>query len=423
MQVSVENTGKLERRMKVQLPPEQIDQQVKAKLQQLSRTVRLDGFRPGKVPFSVLEKRYGAQARDEATGELIASTYRQALAQNNLRPVGDPNIETTAPGPGQAFEYVATFEVYPEISLPSLDGLEVDKPAATVTDDDLDRMMEKLRRQRMTWKTVERPAQSGDRVLIDFHGTIDGKDFSGNKGKKVPVELGGGAMIPGFEEQLLGASAGESRTLTVTFPENYGAKEVAGKTAQFEAQVKDVAESVLPDLDDTLAKSFGVADVASLRNEVRGNMERELSAAVRARLKHSVFDRLLERVDMDLPDSLIRNEINALVKNGGGAADKRPEADAKLEQEARRRVALGLLIGEIVRENHLAVDQHKVRETIESIAASYEKPEEVVKWYYGNQEMLTGIQTLVMEDTVVEWIAGRAKVSEKQTTFDEIMAS
>ncbi len=423
MEVSVENTGKLERRMKVQLPSEQIDQQVKARLQQLSRRVRLDGFRPGKVPFSVVVKRYGAQVRDEATGELIASSYEQALVQKNLRPVGEPDIQKTVDNPGQALEYVATFEIYPEIQIPSLGDLEVERPVATVTEDDLAAMMEKLRRQRTTWTTVERPARSGDRVNIDFHGMIDGQDFSGNKAKQVPVEIGSGAMIPGFEEQLTGAAAGESRTLTVTFPENYASKAVAGKTAQFEVKVNSVAESVLPELSDEFAKSFGVADIETLRREVRGNMARELNAAIRARLKNSVFDCLLEKVELELPASLIQSEIKALVKDARGAADKRAEDEMRVKTEAQRRVALGLLIGEIVRQNRLAIDQNKVRETIESIAASYEKPDEVVKWYYGNQEMLTGIQTFVMEDVVVEWVLGRTKVTEKQVSFDEMMAS
>jgi trigger factor len=423
MEVSVENTGKLERRMRVQLPAEQIDQQVQAKLEQLTRTMRLDGFRPGKVPLSVVARRYGARVRDEATGELIASSYEAALAQEKLQPASDPEIEKTADHPGEAFEYIATFEIYPDVVLPSLDEMAIERPVAEVTDDDLDRMMEKLRRQRMTWTDVDRAASNGDRVIIDFHGTIDGEEFSGNKAGQVPLELGSGSMIPGFEDQLLGASAGETRTLNVTFPENYGSKAVAGKDAQFEVRVASVAESVLPELDDDLAKTFGVEDLAALRREVRTNMERELNAAIRARTKDLVFDKLLEKVDLEVPSSLVKNEVDALVKNANSTAEKLAGDKGRAEQEARRRVALGLLVGEIVKANQLPLDEAKVRETIESIAASYEKPEEVVGWYYKNPEMLEGIKTFVMEAVVVEWIVGKIKVTDKTVSFDELINS
>jgi len=422
MQVSVENTGKLERRMKVQLPPEQVDQQVQSKLEQLSRNVRLDGFRPGKVPMSVVVKRYGAQVRDEATQQLIASSCEQALQQNNLRPVSEPAIQKLVDNPGEILEYIATFEIYPEVKLPQIDDFEIERPTASVTDEDLDRMMEKLRRQRMVWDTVDRPAGLGDRVTIDFHGTIDGNDFAGNKANAVPVELGAGAMIPGFEDQLTGAAPGESRTLTVKFPDDYGAKAVAGKTAQFDVKVHTVSEARLPEVDDAFATTFGVADLDALRREVRANMQRELNAAIRARVKNRVFDNLLEKVELELPDSLIQNEIKELVKDAGVAAEKRTD-DARLRDEAHRRVALGLLVGEIVRQNQLMLDPKKVRETIESIAASYEKPEEVVKWYYGNQDMLAGVQTFVMEDTVVDWILTKSKVAERPASFDELMGT
>ncbi len=424
MQVSVETTSGLGRRMTVQIPAEQIDQQVQSKLQQLARSVRLDGFRPGRVPLSVVKKRYESQVRSETAGELIASSYEQALQQENLRPAGEPNIEQMHNQPGQQLEYVATFEVYPDVEPPELADITIQRPVAEVSSADVDRMLEKLRNQRVTWTRVERPAAEGDRLEIDFQGTIDGQSFSGNSAKNVPLELGSGTMIPGFEEQLSGSSPGDRRTIDVTFPADYGSKEVAGKTAQFDVTVNAVAEAVLPELNDDFARAFGVGDggLEKLREEVRQNMQRELDAAIKSRVKQQVFDALLEKSSIDIPASLIEREVDALVKKGSGAADA--EADrSRYQEEARRRVSLGLLIAELIKRNQLQVDSERVRETIETLAQSYEKPEEVVQWYYSNQDMLAGIHTLVMEDTVVEWIASQAKTEDKSFTFEELMQS
>jgi len=410
--------------MTVQIPAEQIDQQVQSKLQQLARSVRLDGFRPGRVPLSVVKKRYESQVRSETAGELIASSYEQALQQENLRPAGEPNIEQMHNQPGQQLEYVATFEVYPDVEPPELADITIQRPVAEVSSADVDRMLEKLRNQRVTWTRVERPAAEGDRLEIDFQGTIDGQSFSGNSAKNVPLELGSGTMIPGFEEQLSGSSPGDRRTIDVTFPADYGSKEVAGKTAQFDVTVNAVAEAVLPELNDDFARAFGVGDggLEKLREEVRQNMQRELDAAIKSRVKQQVFDALLEKSSIDIPASLIEREVDALVKKGSGAAAA--EADrSRYQEEARRRVSLGLLIAELIKRNQLQVDSERVRETIETLAQSYEKPEEVVQWYYSNQDMLAGIHTLVMEDTVVEWIASQAKTEDKSFTFEELMQS
>ncbi len=426
MQVSVETSTGLTRRMKVQIPAEQVEQQVQNKLQELARSVRLDGFRPGKVPLSVVRKRYGPQVRAETADELIASTYEEALRQQNLQPVGEPDIEQMRNEPGEPFEYVATFDVYPDVELPELGDLTIKRPVAEVSDADLDNMLDKLRRQRMTWSQVERAAQQGDQLDIDFEGKIDGEAFAGNSATHVPLELGSNTMIPGFEEQLVGAKAGETRTIEVTFPADYSSKEVAGKTAQFEVKVNAVSEPVLPELNDEFARAFGVGEggLDSLRAEVRKNMERELEAAIKVKVKKQVLDALLERADLDVPASLVDQEVEFLIKNEGGSADTGQGADrAALEDEARQRVALGLLIAEIVKRNQLQVDPDRVRSMIESIAASYEKPEEVVQWYYSNQEMLLGIQTCVREDTVVDWVIDQVKVVDESMTFDEIMQS
>ena len=422
MQVSVETTSGLGRRMTVQIPAEQIDQKVESKLQQLARSVRLDGFRPGKVPLSVVKKRYESQVRSETAGELIASSYEQALQQQNLRPAGEPDIEQTRNQPGQALEYVVTFEVYPDVEPPEIADISIERPVVEVTSADVDNMLEKLRKQRVTWTKVERPAAEGDRLEIDFQGTIDGQPFSGNSASNVPLELGSGAMIPGFEEQLTGSSAGDRKTIEVTFPADYASKEVAGKTAQFDVSVNAVAEAVLPELDDAFAKTFGVGDggLDKLREEVRRNMHRELDAAVRNRVKQQVFESLLAKADIDVPAALIDQEVAALIKKEGDAADAGADR-SRYEQEAKRRICLGLLIAELIKRHQLQVDPERVRETIEALAQSYEKPEEVVQWYYSNQDMLAGIQTLVMEDTVVEWVADQAKTEEKAYTFEELM--
>jgi trigger factor len=370
----------------------------------------------------VVKKRYESRVRSETAGELIASTYEQALQQEDLRPVGEPSIEQTRNQPGEQLEYVATFEVYPEVEPPELSDITIERPVAQVSSADVDEMLDKLRKQRVTWTKVDRPAREGDRLEIDFDGTIDGEPFTGGSSKNVPLELGSGAMVPGFEDQLLGAEAGQQRTVEVTFPEDYASREVAGRTARFDVNVKAVAEPVLPALDDAFARAFGVADggLEKLREEVQRNMQRELDAAIKVRIKQQVFDALLGRASIDVPDTLIEQEVDALVKKAGGDADA-GGGRAGHEEEARRRVRLGLLLAEIIKRNQLQVDPQRVRETIEALAQSYEKPEEVVQWYYSNQEMLSGIQTLVMEDTVVEWVTSQARTEDKSLTFDELM--
>ncbi|VAW81663.1 Cell division trigger factor [hydrothermal vent metagenome] len=421
MQVSVESTSGLGRRMTVQIPADQIDQQVQGKLQQLTQTVKLDGFRPGKVPLSVVKKRYGSQVRAETAGELIASSYEEALQQENLRPAGDPSIEQTRNADGQELEYVATFEIYPKIEPLVLTDISIERQVAEIAATDIDAMLEKLRKQRVVWNKVERVSAQGDRLEIDFSGTIDGETFSGGAAKNVPLELGSNTMIPGFEEQLFGVGAGDTKTIEVTFPQDYSSKEAAGKTAQFEIHVHTVAEAQLPELNDEFARAFGVGDggLDTLREEINSNMQRELDAAVKSSVKKQVFKVLLDKADLDVPASLIDSEIDALIKKDEAGADAGDRE--RYREEAHRRVSLGLLIAEMIQSNQLQVDPERVREVIENLAQSYEKPEEVVQWYYSNQEMLTGIQTLVMEDTVVEWVAEQVETTEKTTTFDEIM--
>ena len=421
MEVSVENTSGLGRRMTVQVPAERIDQEVQSRLQSMTRTVRMDGFRPGKVPLKVIKKKFGSQVRLEIVDQVVNSTMQEALTQENIRPAGEPLIEPKESKSGEPLEYTATFEIFPEFT-GSLDyGFSIKKPVADVKEEDLDAMLDNLRRQRSTWNEVDREAQADDQVKIDFEGAVEGKPFTGNKGENMPVVLGSNSMIPGFEEQLIGARPGDEKTLDVTFPESYPSTEVAGKSATFSVKVHSVSEMVLPELNDEFANAFGVGDkgMDGLKEEVTNNMQRELKGLITARVKDGAFSALLEKNPVDVPRNLVDNEINQLRSQEG----KQDLGNEVLEAEAERRVKLGVLISEVVKQNQVQVDPDRVRDAVETIASSYEKPEEVVQWYYGNQEMLAGVQSAVLEDQVVDWIIEHsgAEVIEEPTTFEALV--
>jgi len=421
MDVSVENTGGLERRMTVTVPAERIDQEVGSRLKSMTRTVRLDGFRPGKVPLRVIEQKYGLQVRLEVINQVVNSTLQEALVQENLRPAGEPSITPKDSQPGEPLEYTATFEVFPELSGSIQYGFKVTKPLVEIGEDDIAGMLDNLRRQRATWNAVERAAQSGDQVTIDFEGNIDGAAFAGNKAEKMPIEIGSGSMIAGFENQLIGVSAGDEKTLEVKFPDNYPSAEVAGKAASFAVKVHTVSEQVLPKLDDDFARAFGVAErgMDGLRQEVTTNMQRELKGLISSKLKQQVFDGLLESNPIEVPRNLIASEVQQLQSQ---QANQGADA-AALEANAERRVKLGVIVSEIAKQNQLQIDPDRVRDLVETIAASYEKPEEVVQWYYGNQEMLSGVQSAVIEEQVVDWVVehGDVDVTEQQTTFNALV--
>ena len=421
MDVSVENAGGLERRMTVQVPAERVEQEVQSRLDSMSKTVRLDGFRPGKVPLKVIEKKYGKQVRLEVVDELVNSTMQEALSQESIRPVGQPSVEPKAIQQGEPLEYVATFEVFPELSGMLDYGFKVTKPIVEITNDDVGNMLENLRQQRATWNVVERAAQSGDQVNIDFEGTIGGAPFAGNKAEQMPLVLGANTMIPGFEDQLAGVSAGDEKTLNITFPDDYAAAEVAGKDAEFQVKVNSVSEAVLPELDDDFARAFGIDEngMDGLREEITNNMQRELSGLITSKLKEQVFSGLLEANPVEVPRTLIESEIQQLQSQ-----ESNQGVDASsLQATAERRVKLGVLISEIVKLNNIQVDPDRVRKLVDTIAESYEKPEEVVQWYYGNQEMLAGVQSSVMEELAVEWVisSSGAEVIEKETGFSDLV--
>jgi len=422
MEVSIENTGGLARRMTVQVPAERVDQEVESRLQSMCQTVRLDGFRPGKVPLKVIEQKYGKQVRLEVVDQVVNSTLQEALTQESIRPAGVPSIDPKEFAPGEPLEYTATFEIFPELSGNIQYGFRVSKPMVAIADEDVAGMLENLRTQRGVWNAVDRAAQTGDQVTIDFEGTVDGKPFTGNKGEKVPVVLGSDSMIPGFEDQLVDVSAGDDKTLDISFPDDYPASEVAGKAASFTVKVHTVSEVELPALDDDFARAFGVEDAGldGLKGEIRNNMERELRGLVASKMKEQVFNGLMEANPVEVPRSLVDNELQQLRsrQEEGGTEDA-----AELETRAERRVKLGVVVSEIARQNQLQIDPDRVRQMVETIASSYEKPEEVVQWYYGNQEMLSGVQSAVIEEQVVDWIVEHSgvEVEELETTFSALV--
>ncbi len=421
MQVSVESGEGLERRMTVELPAEQIDAEVTKRLKQIGRTAKLDGFRPGKVPMKLLRRNYGGQVLQEVYGQLIESSYQQAIQQENLKPAGMPRIEPADSTDEGHFSYIATLEVMPEIALNKLEG-EIKRPVAEVTDEDVDDMLLKLRKQRATWGSVDRAAQEGDQVKISFKGMIDGEAFEGGSAENVNLVLGSGRMIEGFESGLVGMLKTEKRSIDLKFPEDYRVDELAGKPVTFEVEVSEVSEEVLPEVDDAFAKEFGAEEgVEKLKSDVRENMQRELEQRTQARIKHQAMDLIVEQHPIDIPSALVEEEIEALRKQArqqlGQGAGTFELPREMFEDQAKRRVTLGLVIGEIVKQNDLQVDNDRVRKKIEEYAASYEKPEEVVNYYYSNEQQLAAVGNVVLEDQVVDWVLNQVNVVDEASNF------
>lgn len=428
MQVSVEKTSELSRKMTVTVPEEVVQEKMAARLKSLAREVKIDGFRPGKVPKHVVEKMYGDRVRGEIAGDLIQTTYYEALQDQKLRPAGHPHIHSSDEAEG--FKYTAEFEVYPEISLEGVDQLEVVRPVSTVQETDVDDMIEKLRAQKKDWKTVERASQEHDRVTIGFSGTSEGENFTDGKVENYQVVCGANQMIPGFEENLIGLKAGDNKTFEVSFPEEYGNEKLAGKKAEFEVEVASVEEPVLPEIDEAFIKAYGVEDgsVDSFRADIKNNMERELEQALKGKLKTAVMDALYEKVQIAVPNTLIDQEVENMMKPYVETAKRQKMKldDLKLprdvfEDQAKRRVALGLILGEVIHKNDIKIDNNKVRSTIEDMAKSYERPEDVVSWYYADESRLNDVQQMVLEDQTIEWLVARAKVSDETTNFNDVM--
>jgi trigger factor len=427
MQVSVETTGALERRIEVSVPRERIDQAIDERLKRVSRTAKLKGFRPGKVPFKVVKQQFGAQVRQEVLSDLMQSSFAEAVTQQKLNPAAGPRIEPISVGPEQDLRYRATFEVFPEIELKGVEGIAVARPAAEVTEADVDAMVLNLREQRPRFEAVERASREGDRVTMDFEGQIDGAAFEGSKGDGVAVLLGGGRMLKDFETGITGMQADGRKQIDVPYPADYHNAALAGKVARFDVHVKQVEEKELPELDDEFCREYGVLEggVEQLRKEVRENMERELEQNVRARLKQQVMDGLLAANPVAVPQSLVdaqvrEMQIDAARRMGARDASQVPPPEPFVET-ARKRVALGLLMGEVIKSRALKLDRARVDARLTDLAASYPDPEQVIKAYRQNAEALRQIENVVLEDQVVDLLLEHAKVRDQPSTFKELM--
>ncbi|MFK7995419.1 MAG: trigger factor [Granulosicoccus sp.] len=429
MQVSVETTQGLERRMTVALPSEDIDSAVLERLQSLSKTTRMNGFRPGKVPFKVVKKRYEPQVRSEVLGSMINRSYYDAVQQENLRPAGQPNIEPSenSDDSDAGFSFVATFEVYPEFDPVFNDSIKVTRPQVTIEQSDIDDMVDNLRKQRTEYTAIERESRDGDQIVIDFLGRVDGEEFEGGKAEKAPLVLGSNQMIPGFESQLIGLNAGDEKTISVTFPENYQADHLAGKETEFEIKVHEVKESSLPDLDEELIRSFGIEDgtIESLRADIQKNMERELKQRVDGQVKSQVMDGLVSLNPIDVPAALVGEEVKRqkeqMIEQMPPGTEVSALPDELFTEQATRRVQLGLVVGEIIQKVDIKADAAAVRSQVELLASSYQDPQQVIDYYYGNAEMLKNVEGLVLEEAVTAAVLDAATVTDEPKSFKDIM--
>lgn len=428
MQITVENTGALERRMAVQVPAQRVAEAIDERLKSLSRTVRLKGFRPGKVPVNVVKQQYGDAVRQEVIEKLLQSTFSEAIAEQKLSPAGGPRIEAFSAEEGQDMSFRAVFEVYPEFVLADVTALQVTRPTVEVSEPDIDSMIEKLRSQQATYSKVERAAVDTDRATISFVGTIDGVEFQGGKGENIPVVVGSGRMLPEFEAGIVGMSAGETKVVDVNFPADYGVAELSGKLAKFSITVHSVEERVLPEINDELAKTFGVEEggLARLREEVKENMQRELTDAIRARLRQQLFDGLVTaNASIELPGSLIQNAMRDMQVEFGRSrgirdAAQLPPAEQFLEP-ARKRVALGLLLSEVIKASGVTVDRARVQTKLQDMVMQYPDPSRAMKSMRDNPEALRQLESMVLEEQVIDWLLERVKSSDQAMSFKELM--
>lgn len=427
MQVSVESIGSLERRMEIQVPAARIEKAIDERLQKMSRTVRLKGFRPGKVPVKVVRQQFGEQVRQEVLGDVMQASFAEAVGQEKLAPVTAPKIEPIDFQSGVDLKYRAIFEIFPDVQLKGIEGVAVTKPVADVNTGDIDAMIENLRKQRPNFVAVDREARDTDQVTVDFLGTVDGVAFDGGKAEGVPIVLGAGRMLPDFETGLNGARAGEAKTIAVKFPDNYQAQDLAGKTASFAITVHKVEEQQLPELNDEFCKHYGVEQggIEQLRKEVEENMRHELAESVRARLKRQLFDALAAANPTDVPKVLVEEQIRNMQvemgrRMGARDASQLPPA-AQFQEAARQRVTLGLLISEVVKLAKIEVDRKKVQERLVDVAQNYPDPDQVIKAYRENAQLRNQLESGVLEEQVVDWMLERAKITEQAATFKEVM--
>jgi len=427
MQVTVESTGTLERRMRVELPAERIEEEVKSRLKSVGRTAKLKGFRPGKVPPKIVKQRYGKQIRQEVVSELMQKSYTDAVMQENLNPAGGPKIEPEVSKDDKSFAYTAVFEIMPEVELKDLDKLKIERPDVTIDDSDLDDMILKLRKQKATWETVERKSAEGDRVVVDFTGTLKGEAFEGGTGTEVPVILGQGQMLPDFEKALFGIQADDEKSFKVKFPKDYHAEDLAGKKVDFAIKTHRVEEESLPPVDDELAEAFEVKDggIEQFLKDVRENMTREASAKVKNDVREQIMAALLEANPIEIPQTLKQQEMHslqheAMQRMGIEDHDKAPPIE-NFEEMGDKRVRLSLLVSQLIADQGLTVDEDKVRERVEEMCAGYENAEDMINMYMGNPQIVQQIQPMVLEQQAIDWLLENGKTTAKKVSFTEYM--
>ncbi|WP_337880390.1 trigger factor [Rheinheimera sp.] len=430
MQVSVETTQGLERRLTITVPAAAISAEVEKELRTIAKTRRIDGFRPGKAPVAMIKKMFGLPVLQDVASRQMQNHFYQAIIQNKLTPAGAPTFAPKQLAEGKDLEFVATFEVYPEVQLNNLDKVEVSKPVVEITEADLNTMIDTLRKQHATWDKTKAAIAKGHRVNMDFTGSIDGVEFEGGKAAGFTLEIGQGRMIPGFEDGIIGKKSGEEFTIDVTFPEDYHAENLKGKAAQFAIKINGVEKQKLPEVNEEFAALFGLAEptVDALRAEVKKNMERELSNNIKAKVKDQVVKGLLANHDVDVPQALIDSEVDVLRRQAlqrfGNNLDAKnlPELPASLfAEQAKDRVKVGLLLGEVIKANNLQVDDARVQALIETVASAYEDPQEVVQYYNSNKELLQGMRNVALEEQAIDLVLEKAKVTEQKAKFDEIM--
>jgi trigger factor len=434
MQANLENLGILERRLSVAVPMAEIDHEIDARLKKLTRTVKMHGFRPGKVPLKVVAQQYGPQVRQEVLGDALQKSFGEAVRQQQLKVAGYPRFDAAPPPEGaNEFQYSATFEVYPEVQLGDISGATITRSHLEVGDAEVERTLEIMRKQRVSYELALRPAENGDRVTMSYTGRIDGAEFAGGKAENQQIVLGEGRVLPDFEAALTGMKAGDAKTFELRFPDDYHGKDVAGKTATFEVSVSEVAAPKLPEIDAEFAKSLGVTDgdLGKMRAEIRGNLEREVKNRLRSKVKDQVMQALLYTTKVEVPKALVQDEIARLreltrqdfTARGIPVKEDTPLPAELFEAQAQRRVNLGLILAELVKTRQLQAKPEQVRAAVEEQAQSYEHPQEVVRWYYQQPERLREIESMALEDNVVEWALRTAKVEDKPIAFDELMGN
>jgi trigger factor len=429
MQVSVESTGKLERRMRVELPAARIDQEVDSRLKSMSKTAKIKGFRPGKVPAKVVKQRYGQQVREEVVSEIMQKSYTDAVQQENLNPAGGPSIQPDKAEDDKGFAYVATFEVMPEVELKDLDKIKLKKPVVSIGKKDLDVMIEKLRQQKASWEEVDRKSADGDRVIVDFDGSMKGEPIAGGKGTEVPVVLGEGQMLADFEKALFGVKAGDEKTFKVKFPKDYQAEELQGQKVDFDAKVHRVEEQILPDVDDAFAEMFEVAEggIEKFKQDVKDNMRREADAKITGDVREQIIDGLIETNEIEIPQTLVHQEKHALQRDAmqrmGIEDEEQAPALDNFTELAEKRVRLGLLVRQLIVDKKLTIDESMVRARVEEMCAGYENSEDMVNMYLSNPQVVQQIEPMVLEQQAIDWLADNGKVTEKKVSFTDFMNS